>query len=63
MPEQPIPSLIVGLGGTGALVVRTVKEQLLNIYDNEVPENVRLLVFDTAKQPLAQALNVPAPPK
>ncbi len=52
--EQPIPSLIVGLGGTGALTVRHIKEQLLNMYDNTVPENVRLLVFDTSKKPLAQ---------
>jgi hypothetical protein len=54
MPNNPIPSIVIGLGGTGALTVMHIKQQLLNIYDNEVPPTVRLLVFDTSKSPLAQ---------
>ncbi len=54
MPNLPIPSLIIGLGGTGALTVMHVKQQLLNIYSNQIPDSVGLLVFDTAQEPLAQ---------
>lgn len=54
MARPPIPSLIIGLGGTGALTVMHVKQQLLDVYDNTIPDSVGLLVLDTAKDPLAQ---------
>lgn len=53
MPNQPIPSLIIGLGGTGALVLAHIKQQLLNSYDNEIPKTVGLLALDTTSDPLA----------
>jgi hypothetical protein len=52
--NKPIPSLIIGLGGTGALTIRHLKEQMLNIYDNETPDEVGMLVIDTSRKPLAQ---------
>jgi len=52
MPNLPQPTLIVGLGGTGALSTVLLKEQLLNIYNREVPKTVGLLVFDTDKDPI-----------
>ncbi len=52
MPNSPQPTLVVGLGGTGALTAVLLKEQLLNIYNREVPKTVGLLVFDTDKDPI-----------
>ncbi len=54
MLNPPIPSLIIGLGGSGAATVAHVKEQLLDIYNKELPKTVGLLVYDTALDPLAQ---------
>jgi hypothetical protein len=54
MPENPIPALIIGLGGTGAITVIRAKEQLLNTYDNTLPKTVGLLALDTSKAPLSQ---------
>ena len=53
-PNPPISALVLGLGGSGAATVMHVKQQLLNTYNNELPDNVGLLVLDTAKEPLAQ---------
>lgn len=50
----PIPALIIGLGGSGAMTLYHVKQQLYEIYNNRVPETVGLLVLDTAQKPLAQ---------
>ena len=54
MTNPPIPALIIGLGGTGAMTVIRVKEQLLNTYDNELPNTVGLLALDTSVAPLSQ---------
>jgi len=52
--NPPIPTLIVGLGGSGAATVMHVKTQLMNMYNNVMPDTVGLTVFDTANNPLAQ---------
>jgi hypothetical protein len=52
--KNPIPALIIGLGGSGATTVMHIKQQLMNTYDDKVPETVGLLVFDTSLTPLAQ---------
>lgn len=54
MVNPPIPALVIGLGGSGAVTVMHVKEQLLNTYNNELPNTVGLVVFDTSKMPLSQ---------
>ncbi|MEM6284094.1 MAG: tubulin-like doman-containing protein [Chloroflexota bacterium] len=53
-PNQPIPALVLGLGGSGAATIMHVKQQLLNTYNNQLPSQVGMLVFDTSKQPLSQ---------
>lgn len=52
--NPPISTLIIGLGGSGALTIYHVKQQLFEMYNNRVPETVGLLVLDTAKEPLSQ---------
>lgn len=52
--KNPIPALIVGLGGSGATTVMHIKQQLMNTYDDQVPDTVGLLIFDTSQSPLAQ---------
>ncbi len=47
-----ISSLVLGLGGSGAWTVAHVKKQLLDSYNNQLPPNVALAIFDTAAQPL-----------
>jgi hypothetical protein len=42
------PALIIGLGGTGQEIVRFLKKELLEIGEGKMPEEVRLLAFDTA---------------
>ncbi|MCC7452514.1 MAG: hypothetical protein IT324_34250 [Anaerolineae bacterium] len=54
MPNPPIPALIIGLGGSGAVTVMHVKQQLYNTYHNQMPETVGLLVLDTSQNPLIQ---------
>jgi len=51
---NPLPSLVIGLGGSGATTVLRVKEQLYNMYNNTVPPTVGLVVLDTSQKPLAQ---------
>lgn len=52
--RPPIPSLIIGLGGTGAVTLLHIKQQLLNIYANTLPSTVGLLSLDTSLTPTAQ---------
>jgi hypothetical protein len=54
MPNPPIPALIIGLGGSGAVTVMHIKHQLYNTYHNQMPETVGLLVLDTSQNPLIQ---------
>jgi len=46
---QPITTLLIGLGGSGAWTLVHVKRQLYDIYDNRIPKNVTLTVFDTSR--------------
>ena len=47
------PTLIIGLGGTGQWVLTYLKKDLLEIY-GEIPENVKLIAYDTVTQPEVQ---------
>ncbi|MHB9075477.1 MAG: tubulin-like doman-containing protein [Desulfobaccales bacterium] len=42
------PTLVVGLGGSGAVVLTSLKQTLLEIFDGRMPEMVRLLSIDVA---------------
>lgn len=53
-PKPPLPALIIGLGGSGALTVTHVKNQLLQTYNGTLPDQVGMIVFDTAKKPTGQ---------
>lgn len=44
------PAIIIGLGGTGKWVVTYVKKNLLETYGGQIPENVKLLSFDTTSK-------------
>lgn len=44
------PAIIIGLGGTGKWVVTYVKKNLLDTYGGHIPENVKLLSFDTTSK-------------
>lgn len=50
---MPIPSLIVGLGGTGQWVTAYVKKNLLDTHSH-LPKEVKILAFDTLTKPEAQ---------
>jgi hypothetical protein len=45
-----LPSLVIGVGGTGLKVLQRVKERLQETYYGEVPSQITLLEFDTALQ-------------
>lgn len=45
-----LPSLIIGVGGTGLRVLQRVKERLQETYFGDVPRNITLLELDTALQ-------------
>lgn len=45
-----LPTLIIGVGGTGLRVLQRVKERLIETYYGEVPPQITLLEFDTALQ-------------
>jgi hypothetical protein len=45
-----LPTLVIGVGGTGLRVLQRVKERLLETYYGEVPSQITLLEFDTALQ-------------
>ncbi|NLF74561.1 MAG: hypothetical protein GX573_02590 [Chloroflexi bacterium] len=48
----PLSALIIGLGGSGAWTLVHVKRQLMDMYNNQLPANVALAVFDTATDPI-----------
>ena len=48
------PAVIIGLGGTGQWVTTYVKKDLLEIGKGNLPENVRLLAFDTMPEATAE---------
>ncbi|MDW8171721.1 MAG: tubulin-like doman-containing protein [Anaerolineae bacterium] len=52
MAGQPITTLLIGLGGSGAWTAIHVKRQLFDAYDNKIPDNVAIAVLDTAKTPI-----------
>jgi len=54
-PKPPLPALIIGLGGSGALTLMHVKNQLLQTYNGTMPEEVGLIVFDTSQKPTGQS--------
>ncbi len=45
-----LPTLIIGVGGTGLKVLQRVKERLIETYYGEVPSQITMLEFDTALQ-------------
>ncbi|MCA9366960.1 hypothetical protein KC887_01685 [Candidatus Kaiserbacteria bacterium] len=49
------PALIVGLGGTGQWILTYLKKDLIESNGGMMPENVRLLAFDTMPQASAEA--------
>jgi hypothetical protein len=49
------PAVVIGLGGTGQWVVTYVKRDLQETYGDKLPDNVKLLVFDTEVLPAARA--------
>lgn len=55
--NKPLQSLVIGLGGSGAVTIRHIKAQLENMYD-QVPDNVGLIAFDTDIDPSAQHDNL-----
>lgn len=50
---DPLSTLIIGLGGSGAWTSVHVKKQLLDTYD-EIPENIGIGVLDTAATTVAR---------
>ncbi|MCL4487334.1 MAG: CAP domain-containing protein [Chloroflexi bacterium] len=50
---NPDNALIIGLGGTGRWVLTQLKKNLLDAGGNRMPENVRLLLLDTAESETA----------
>lgn len=47
---QPVPTLIVGLGGTGRHVLTHIKKNLLDVGFGKMPAQVRLALLDTPAQ-------------
>lgn len=47
---RPVTTLLIGLGGSGAWTVVHTKRQLFDAYNNRVPDNVSLVVLDTAQR-------------
>lgn len=48
---QGLPTLIVGVGGTGLKVLWLVKERLMETWHGKVPPHIVLLALDTQPQP------------
>jgi len=44
------PAIVIGLGGTGQQIVTYLKKELLEIGGGQLPEEVKLLAFDTASR-------------
>lgn len=54
---MPKPSIVIGLGGTGQKVLTYLKKELLETHNGHMPENVKLLAYDTMPEPeLVQAM-------
>lgn len=51
MPGKPVPSMIIGLGGSGSWTIVHLKQALLDTYDNAIPSNVALVALDTLTKP------------
>lgn len=45
--KKPVPTLVLGLGGSGAWSVVYLKQALMDTYGNHVPENIALVSLDT----------------
>ena len=45
--RQPVPTLVIGLGGSGAWSVVFLKQALMDTYGNHVPDNIALVALDT----------------
>lgn len=50
MTMPGLPTLVIGVGGTGLRVLQRVKERLIETYYGQVPPQITLLEFDTALQ-------------
>ena len=48
---MPKTSIIIGLGGTGQTVLTYLKKELMESFGGTVPENVKLLSYDTMPSP------------
>ena len=44
------PAIVIGLGGTGQQIVTYLKKELLEIGGGQLPDEVKLLAFDTASR-------------
>ncbi len=44
------PAVVIGLGGTGQWVLTYLKKDLLELNNGKMPDNVRLLAFDTVAE-------------
>jgi hypothetical protein len=47
-------AVIIGIGGTGQWVLTYLKKDLMDLHGGQMPENVRLLAFDTVKEAEAE---------
>lgn len=52
--KQTRPALVIGLGGTGQWILTYLKKDLLEYGNGSMPENIKLLAFDTVAQPQAR---------
>ncbi len=48
---MPKTSIIIGLGGTGQTVLTYLKKELMETFGGVIPENVKLLSYDTMPSP------------
>ncbi len=46
---KPISTLVIGMGGSGGWTTVHVKRQLMDAYQNRIPDNVGLIMLDTAR--------------
>ena len=51
-----MPALVIGLGGTGRWVLTYLKKDLLEANNGELPTHVRLLAYDTDRQPIMDSV-------
>lgn len=50
--KRPITTLLIGIGGSGGWTAVNVKRQLYDAYENRMPDNVKIIVLDTAQNPI-----------